>query len=172
MTILSILKEEYLYFTRRDRARFALLRAMGCYIKSYTFRLVVLLRIRRLLPWPLWLTQHYMQRTFAVEISPNAEIGKRLRFAHLPGIVIGGRTVIGNDCIIFQGVLLGQSHGRFPVIGNNVTLCAHSCVLGGVKIGDNVIVLANSVVTHDVPSNSIVAGAPARVIKEKGNIQV
>lgn len=40
------------------------------------------------------------------------------------------------------------------------------------KIGDNVIVLANSVVTHDVPSNSIVAGAPARVIKEKGNIQV
>ena len=125
-----------------------------------------------MLPWPLWLTDHYIQRTFGCEISTTAIIGERLRFAHLPGIVVGSGVIIGDDCVMFHGVLLGQSHGQFPIIGNNVTLCAHSCVLGGVKIGDNVIVLANSVVTHDVPSNSIVAGAPARVIKEKGDIRV
>ena len=43
---------------------------------------------------------------------------------------------------------------------------------GGVTIGDDVIVLANSVVTHDVPANSIVAGVPAKVLKEKGDIRV
>lgn len=43
---------------------------------------------------------------------------------------------------------------------------------GGVSVGDDVIVLANSVVTHDVPANSIVAGIPAKVLKEKGDIRV
>lgn len=170
--IFRILIQEYYFYTHRTQIRYVLPRAVSCFIKSYHFRLVVLLRIRHLLPWPLWMTQHYIQRTFGVEISTKATIGQRLRLAHLPGIVIGSGSVIGDDCNMFQGVLLGQSHGRFPVIGNNVTLCAYSCVLGGVRIGDNVIVLANSVVTHDIPSNSIVAGTPARVIKAKGDIQV
>ena len=125
--------KEYCYLTQRPRDRYTLFKAISCFIKSYHFRLVVLLRIRHLLPWPLWMTQHYIQRTFGVEISTTAKIGQRFRFAHLPGIVIGSGAIIGDDCIMFQGVLLGQSHGQFPVIGNNVTLCAHSCVLGGGK---------------------------------------
>ena len=59
------------------------------------------------------------------------EIGKNLRIAHIPGIVIGNGTKLGNNCILFQGILIGQSHGQYPIIGDNVTLCAHSCVLGG-----------------------------------------
>lgn len=57
-------------------------------------------------------------------------------------------------------------------IGNNVWLGDKVTVLGGVSIGDNVIVAANSVVTKDVPSNCIVAGVPAKVIKElKMNVE-
>ncbi len=49
-------------------------------------------------------------------------------------------------------------------IGNNVFIGAEAVVLPGVTIGDNVIIGANSTVTHDVPSNSVVAGSPARII--------
>ena len=50
------------------------------------------------------------------------------------------------------------------VIGNNCFIGAHSKIMPGVTIGDNVIVGAGAIVTKDVPSNSIVAGIPARVI--------
>ncbi len=52
------------------------------------------------------------------------------------------------------------------VIGNNVWLGDKVSVLAGVHIGNNVIVAANAVVTKDVPDNSIVAGVPARVVKQ------
>lgn len=50
-------------------------------------------------------------------------------------------------------------------IGNNVWLGNNVCIMPGVTIGDGVIVGANSVVTHDIPAYSVVAGAPAKVIK-------
>lgn len=51
------------------------------------------------------------------------------------------------------------------LIGSNVWTGINVCILPGVSIGNNAIIGANSVVTHDVPSNCIVAGVPARVIK-------
>lgn len=51
-------------------------------------------------------------------------------------------------------------------IGNNVWIGDKSTILDGVHIGDNVIVGANSVVTHDIPSNSVAAGMPAKIIKQ------
>jgi len=52
------------------------------------------------------------------------------------------------------------------IIGNNVYIGAHSIIMPGVNIGNNVIIGVNSVVTHDVPSNCIVAGTPARKIQD------
>ena len=51
-------------------------------------------------------------------------------------------------------------------IGQNVWICDKVTILGGVTIGDNVIIAAGSVVTHDIPSNCMAAGMPARVIKK------
>ena len=172
MTIIDILKEEYLFYTGYTSVSHTIIRAIACLIRSYHFRLVVILRVKNFIPLPAFWIKHYIQKTFSVEIGEHAILGKNLRFYHLPGIVIGDGAVIGDNCKLFQGVLIGQSKGKFPVIGNNVTLCANSCIIGNVKIGDNVIILANSVVTKDIPDNSIAAGVPAVVIKEKGNIEV
>ena len=59
------------------------------------------------------------------------------------------------------------SKGKVKV-GSNVWMGNNVCVLPGVTIGDGAVIAANSVVTHDVPSCSMVAGAPARVIKTCG----
>lgn len=170
--IYKILIGEYQFYTGGIHKRWLLLRAIAAYLRAPAFRLIVLLRLRNHLKLPAFIWSNYFLRHFSVDISRHATLGKRLRFAHLPGIVIGTGSVLGDDCILFDGVLIGQSHGAFPKIGNRVTLCAHCCVLGGVSVGDDVIVLANSVVTHDVPANSIVAGIPAKVLKEKGDIRV
>ena len=89
----------------------------------------------------------------------------------------GGGIYIGNDVLIAAGATLAsQGHpicpprwGRVvskPVrIGNEVWIGANATILPGVTIGDGSIVAAGAVVTHDVPSFSIVAGVPARVIR-------
>ena len=63
---------------------------------------------------------------------------------------------------------MGGSNAGVPSIGNNCVLGPGSKILGSVTLGDNVFVGANAVVTHDMQSNSIVAGIPAKVISMNG----
>ena len=69
---------------------------------------------------------------------------------------------------MYPGVCIGRTgDGSVPIIGDNVTMFTNSGVYGNVRIGNNVTVAPNAVVTHDVPDNCIVAGVPARIIKYK-----
>lgn len=98
----------------------------------------------------------------------STKIGKGSRFAYgCIGVVLHGRAVIGERVIIGQGVTVGRklSPNGVPVVGNDVYIAAGARILGGITIGDNVIIGANSVVVTDVPANTIVAGAPARVVR-------
>ena len=68
-------------------------------------------------------------------------------------------TTIGNK------ELRNGSFSKSPVIGDNVNIGSNVCIIGPISIGTNVIIGAGSVVTKDVPSNSVVVGNPARIIK-------
>ena len=101
----------------------------------------------------------------AIDILPRADIGGGCIIAHGIGLVIGGRTVIGEDCTLLHGVTLGEV--RFdelvcPRVGDRVTIGTGAIVLGGITIGDDAVIGAGSVVLHDVPPGAAVAGVPAK----------
>lgn len=102
-----------------------------------------------------------------IDILPRADIGGGCIIAHGIGLVVGGRTVVGEDCTLLHGVTLGEA--RFdeldcPRLGNRVTVGAGAIVLGGITIGDEALIGAGSVVVSDVAPGAVVAGVPAREI--------
>ncbi len=102
-----------------------------------------------------------------IEIHPGATIGRRFFIDHGMGVVIGETAEIGDDVMVYHGVTLGGrslAHGkRHPTVGNGVAVGAGAKVLGPITIGNGSAIGANSVVTHDVPADSIATGIPAVV---------
>lgn len=87
-------------------------------------------------------------------------------------IKIGNNTYIGEETIIRdtdEHSLNGSISTSPIIIGNHVWIGMRTIVLKGVAIGDNAIIAAGSVVTKDVPNNCLVAGVPAKIIKENVN---
>ena len=105
-----------------------------------------------------------------IEISYNTKIGKGLYLGHAFGISINPKTIIGNNCNINRGVLIGQENRGerkgTPIIGNNVWIGANSVIVGNIKIGDDVLIAPNSFVNCDIPPHSIVLGNPC-IIKSR-----
>jgi serine O-acetyltransferase len=83
------------------------------------------------------------------------------------GVVIGETAEIGDDVLIYKGVVLGgtslEKKKRHPTIGNNVVIGSNAIVLGAINIGGNSRIGAGSVVIHDVPPGATAVGVPARV---------
>lgn len=107
---------------------------------------------------------------FGVEIASSCQIGPGLFLPHTQGTVVGAWS-IGSNVTIFQGVTLGARSLDFnpgpatrPTIGDGVIIGAGAKVLGGIILGDNCRVGANSVVLTDIPPGCLAVGAPARVI--------
>lgn len=102
-----------------------------------------------------------------IEIHPGAKIGRRFFIDHGSGVVIGETTEIGDDVLVYQGVVLGgvslEKKKRHPTIGNRVLIGAGAIVLGPVEIGDGARIGAASLVLSNVPANSVAVGVPARV---------
>ncbi|HWR18133.1 MAG TPA: 2,3,4,5-tetrahydropyridine-2,6-dicarboxylate N-acetyltransferase [Clostridia bacterium] len=85
--------------------------------------------------------------------------------------VLGGRATVGKNCHIGAGAVLAgviEPASALPVIvEDEVMIGANAVILEGVRIGKNAVVAAGAVVINDVPQNTVVAGTPARVIKQK-----
>ncbi|MCC8043631.1 MAG: serine O-acetyltransferase [Oscillospiraceae bacterium] len=107
-----------------------------------------------------------------IEIHPGARIGKGLFIDHGSGVVIGETTVIGDNCLLYQGVTLGgtgkDKGKRHPTLGNNVMVGAGARVLGPFTVGDNAKIAANAVVLKAVPPNCTAVGVPARIVRCNG----
>ena len=107
-----------------------------------------------------------------IEIHPGATIGKRLVIDHGTGIVIGETAIIGDDCLLYQGVTLGGTGKdvgkRHPTLGNNVMVGCGAKILGPFTVGSNARIAANSVVLREVPENATVVGVPGRVVRLSG----
>jgi len=108
-----------------------------------------------------------------IEIHPGAQIGSGFFIDHGMGVVIGETAEIGDYVTLFQGVTLGgtgkERGKRHPTLGNHVVIGAGAKVLGGIRIGNNVKVGANSVVLKSVPANCTVIGVPGRIIRTEGS---
>lgn len=105
-----------------------------------------------------------------IQIPAGTQIGPGLRISHFGSIVVNPAAVIGKNFSIAQGSLIGSAQGKksgCPVIGDNVIMSANSIVIGGVKIGDYVMIAPGAFVNFDVPPHSIVIGNPGRIISSK-----
>lgn len=109
-----------------------------------------------------------VRNLYGIELPFTARIGRRVVFEHQHGIVVHGNSVIGDDCIIRQGVTLGIRRmdrlTEAPVLGRGVNVGAGAKILGHVFIGDNADIGANAVVLEDVPARTLAIGIPARHI--------
>lgn len=102
--------------------------------------------------------------SFGTDLNQGAVFKTAPELPHgLNGIIVHLCARVGSNAVIWQQVNIG---GGTPVIGDNVKIGAGAKIIGGITIGNNVIVGANAVVTHNVPDNCVVAGVPARVIKQ------
>lgn len=107
------------------------------------------------------------RNTYGIEIPYTAKVGRRVVIEHQSGIVIHGGCTIGDDCIIRQGVTLGNRYIEKPFdapqLGNRVNVGAGAKVFGHVKLGDDANIGANAVVLCDVPAAGTAVGIPAKV---------
>ena len=116
--------------------------------------------------------QSRSSEVFQTDIHPAARIGKGVFLDHATGLVVGSTAVIEDDVSMLQDVTLGgtgkDQGDRHPKIRRGVLIGAGAKILGNIDIGQCARVAAGSVVLHDVPRNTTVAGVPAKVVGEAG----
>ena len=119
-----------------------------------------------------YFVQMRVSEVFGVDIHPAAKIGKGIMIDHAHSIVIGETAVVGDNVSMLHSVTLGgtgkEDGDRHPKIGSGVMIGAGAKVLGNITVGYCSRIAAGSVVLHDVPHNTTVAGVPAKVIGEAG----
>jgi serine O-acetyltransferase len=107
-----------------------------------------------------------------IEIHPGAKIGRRFFIDHGMGVVIGETAEIGDDVLMYKGVVLGgtslEKKKRHPTIGNNVVIGSNAVVLGPITVGNGVRIGSGSVVIKPVPPGATVVGVPGRVVRMNG----
>jgi len=79
-------------------------------------------------------------------------------------MVVNGDTIIGNNVNLSQFLNIGTNHETPAIIGDNVYIGPHVCIVEDVTVGNNSTIGAGAVITRDVPENATVAGVPAKVL--------
>lgn len=173
--VLKRLREDIATAFRRDPAARSVPEVLLCYPGLHA---TWLYRVAH------WLWRHhlkllarflsYVTRALTgVDIHPGARIGRRFFIDHGAGVVIGETAELGDDVLLYQGVVLGgtspEKTKRHPTVGNHVVIGAGAILLGPIEIGDDARIGAGSVVIRPVPPATTVVGVPARTVGESAS---
>jgi serine O-acetyltransferase len=165
------LKEDIRTIRERDPAAKNYVEIFLCYPGLHA---IWLHRIAHFLYKKRWYTtarliSHLNRSLTGIEIHPGATIGRRLFIDHGMGVVIGETTEIGDDCLIYKGVVFGgttlEKKKRHPTLGNRVIVGSNSTILGAITIGDGAKIGSGSVVVKAVPPGATVVGVPGRIVE-------
>ncbi|MDI6756812.1 MAG: serine O-acetyltransferase [Endomicrobiia bacterium] len=163
------LKEDVQTVFRKDPAARGVVEVLTCYPGLHA---IILHRFahflwKRGLKYLARLVSHLSRFFTGIEIHPGAAVGRRFFIDHGMGVVIGETSEIGDDVLLYQGVVLGgtsqEKKKRHPTVGNHVVIGAGAIALGAINIGENAMIGAGSVVVKDVPAKATAVGVPARV---------
>ena len=160
---------------RNDPAARSSLEILLCYpgLHAIWFQRVA----RRLWIWGVPVAPRFISHVArfltGIEIHPGATLGRRVFIDHGMGVVIGETTIVGDDCLIYQGVTLGgtslEKKKRHPTLEHNVVVGSGAKVLGNITLGHHCRVGSGSVVIKDAPPYSTIVGIPGRIVEDKGN---
>ena len=172
-TMLNALRADLAIIKERDPAARGTLEMLCCYPGLHALTLHRLShRLWRVAPLPARLLSQLGRWLTGIEIHPGARIGQGVFIDHGMGVVIGETAVVGNNCLLYQGVTLGgtgKAHGkRHPTLAENVVVGAGAKVLGAIEVGANTRIGAGSVLLRDVDADCTVVGVPGRVIHQSG----
>lgn len=143
---------------------------------STVMRLCGYLKQRKALRWTLYppfklLLLRYRYK-YGIAIPEYTKVGPGFFINRFGNIMVNGDAVIGANCNITHGSMLGQMNrgpkAGSPILGDEVFLAAGCKVIGRIHLGDRVAVGANAVVTKDVPDDGVVGGIPAKLLSTNG----
>ncbi|NOZ24376.1 MAG: serine O-acetyltransferase [Planctomycetes bacterium] len=169
--MLRRLREDVLTVFKKDPAARSVLEVLTCYPGLHA------IWAYRIAHW-LWVNDlclaarilsHLARCLTGIEIHPGARIGRRFFIDHGMGIVIGETSDIGDDVLLYQGVVLGGTTfdrvKRHPTLEDEVVVGTGATILGAITIGKDAKVGAGSVVIQPVPPGATVVGVPGHVVQ-------
>jgi len=167
--VFSHIREDIQAIFSKDPAARSMIEVLLCYPGLHA---LILHRIAH----KAWIQNHFLFARFlshitrfltGIEIHPGAVLGKRVVIDHGMGVVIGETAEVGDDVLIYMGVVLGgtalENVKRHPTIGKGVVIGSGASVLGPIHVGDYAKIGAGAVVVRDVPPGATVVGVPGRI---------
>ena len=122
----------------------------------------------------IWIEQpFYCDYGYNIEIGENFYSNHNLTILDCAKVMFGDNVLIGPNCSFYTAEhpldsktrTKGLEYAHQIKIGNNVWIGGNVTVLSGVTVGNNVVIAAGAVVTKDIPSDVVIAGVPAKIIK-------
>jgi len=171
--LFKILKEDVQTVFARDPAARSTLEVIFCYpgLHAIWFHRIAHFLWEHKLRFFARLLSHISRFLTGIEIHPGAKIGRRFFIDHGMGVVIGETAEIGDDVLLYQGVVLGgttlEKKKRHPTIRDHVVIGSAAILLGPIEIGEGARIGANSVVVKSVPPGATVVGVPGHVSEDR-----
>ena len=171
--------KEYKGYLTADRERYAIGGHFKTYVCNSGYRIITHYRRCKLLEgrhflFPLYQLQRFIYNRKCIkagcDIPSHVVIGQGLKIDHTQGIVINSKVVIGKNCTIKSGVVIGKNNRGTPIIGNNVMIGVHALIIGNVNIASGTEIGAGAIVTHDTPANSVVICDSAHILRIKEGV--